>query len=59
MRLRTVLSGAKCENGALTKIVLFVTGRKEGGDGWREGENEQKSVEERAEGGQKHSILWD
>lgn len=36
MQLRTVLSRAKCENGALTKIVIFVTGRKGVIDGERE-----------------------
>lgn len=36
IKLRTVLSRAKCENGALTKIVFFVAGRKGVIDGERE-----------------------
>lgn len=57
MQLRAVLSRAKCENGASSKIVLFVTGRMGVIDVERE--NEEKSVEKRAEGGQQHSVLWD
>lgn len=55
MQPRTVLSRAKCENGALTKIVRFVTGRKGVMDGERQKMNTSLW---RREGGQQHSILW-
>lgn len=56
IQLRTVLSRAKCKNEALTKIVIYVTGRKDVMDGEKEKMNRGLWKRER---GQPHSVLWD